>query len=443
MDIRSIEITDNNYEGRIIEDDSIIDNLRFIAQTPIEQLSENENLLIFPHSLGELHKDIEGKDTLIDLQGNILRTTNYMGFVGCGGVELSITSRFDTTEKNYLLNYMLQRVFAINLFDLQTSMDSTSIWDFLIFLFPYYLKKALRQGFYRKYQRREHNDSQVRGVVDLVRHIKQNIPYAGRIAYNTREYSSDNNLTQLIRHTIEYLNTHPLVGQNILCFDSETHNFVQQVILATPTYSRKKRSQVIAANLKPERHPYYTHYRSLQRLCLQILNGEKLNYSRQNDNKVYGLIFDGAWIWEEYLNTILSPLGLVHPRNKENADGVSMITNGLAIRYPDFYKEGIVLDAKYKWLDKYSSRDDVNQIITYMHCLPACYGGLIYPKLRGGCTPKEHYGTLKGHGGEFYRFFLNISNSEDYGIFIKEMHDAEEVLVARILELCRSGVSIV
>ncbi len=437
MGIHTIKITDNNYEGLVVDNDSILDELRFLGQTTIEQLSENENLLIFPHSLGEKHKDIEGRDYLIDLRGNVLKTTNYMGFVGRGGVELSITSRFDSTEKNYFLNYMLQRVFAINLFDLQTSMDSTSIWDFLIFLFPYYLKKALGQGFYRKYQRKEHNDSQVRGVVDVARHIKQNIPYAGRIAYNTRGYSSDNNLTQLIRHTIEFIQVHPLGGQNILCFDSETYGFVQQIVFATPTYNRKNRSRVVAAKLKPERHPYYTHYRSLQRLCLQILKGEKLNYSMQDNNKVYGLIFDGAWIWEEYLNTILSPLGLVHPRNKENTGGISMFTNGLAIRYPDFYKEGLVLDAKYKWLDKYSSRDDINQIITYMHCLPARYGGLIYPKLRGGSTAKEHYGTLNGLGGEFYRFFLNISNSEDYGIFVKELHEAEEVLVARISELCR------
>ena len=39
---------------------------------------------------------------------------------------------------------------------------------------------------------------------------KKNIPFMGKIAYTTREHSYNNNLTQLVRHTIEYIKTHPL-----------------------------------------------------------------------------------------------------------------------------------------------------------------------------------------------------------------------------------------
>ncbi len=358
-----------------------------------------------------------------------------MGFIGRGCVEMSITSRFDNGDNNYFLYYMLQKVFAINLFDLQTSMDSMSMWDFLIFLFPYYLKRTLRQGLYKKYQRREHNDSQVKGAIDVARHIKRNIPFAGRIAYTTREYSYDNDLTQLIRHTIEFLGNHHKAGKNILRADSETVGLVQQIISATPTYNRHHRTQIMGANIKFERHPYFTEYVPLQRLCMQILRRERLNYSQREDEKVYGLLFDGAWLWEEYLNTILVDLGFNHPQNKEGKGAIKLFTNGLAIRYPDFYKDDIVLDAKYKWLGEYASRDDINQIITYMHCLPARCGGLIYPKSIPECSSAEHYGTLKGFGGEFYRLHLGISSAQDYDSFAKEMQSAEDMLKDKVRSL--------
>lgn len=441
MDRVLIKITDNCWEGKKIENLDILEDLRYFSDTSIGEMCdiERENLLVFPHSLNDRHRDIEGKDCIVVLKGNILRSSNYMGFVGRGDVELSITSRFDSGENNFFLNYMLHRVFAINLFDMKTSMDSTTIWDFLIYLFPYYLKKALRQGLFKKYQLREHNDARVRGAIDVSRHIKMNTPFAGNIAYSTREYSYDNELTQLIRHTIEYLQAHGLGGRNVLRMDRETADFVQQIITATPTYSRNKRIQTINANLKRELHPYFTEYVPLQRLCLQILRRERMSYAERKNDKIYGLVFDGAWLWEEYLATILTKEGFVHPRNKDGKGSISLFTNGRGVRYPDFYKEGIVMDAKYKWLKEYASREDVNQIVTYMHCLPARIGVLMYPKKWCEDVRWERYGTLCGCGGDIYRFFLGVSAADDYDSFVREMEEAEGAIV-KLIEFCEEMV---
>ncbi|MCZ9999532.1 McrC family protein [Brachyspira hyodysenteriae] len=64
----------------------------------------------------------------------------------------------------------------------------------------------------------KHNDANVKGTIDINRYIKNNIPFNGKISYNTREYSYDNNINQLIRHTIEYINTK---NRYILSYDSE------------------------------------------------------------------------------------------------------------------------------------------------------------------------------------------------------------------------------
>ena len=45
----------------------------------------------------------------------------------------------------------------------------------------------------------------MRGTIDINRHLKLNLPFNGRVAYRTREFSHDNHVTELIRHTIEYI----------------------------------------------------------------------------------------------------------------------------------------------------------------------------------------------------------------------------------------------
>ena len=47
-----------------------------------------------------------------------ITTGNVMGFIGVGDLQIKIKSRFDEGRDDYLLHYMLQKVFSCNLFDL-------------------------------------------------------------------------------------------------------------------------------------------------------------------------------------------------------------------------------------------------------------------------------------------------------------------------------------
>lgn len=409
-------------------------DIRFFAETTLDKLAEKHghNLIIFPPNLNDT--ELDKKDTILSLKDEKIKTSNYMGFVGRGETEIAITSRFDSGENSYLLHYMLQRVYNVNMFDLKVSQNNHSVWDFLIYLFPHYLKKALQQGLYKKYQRKHHNDSRVRGSIDVAQHLKHNIPFAGKIAYSTREYSCDNNLTQLVRHTIEHLRSHLLGGQNILRIDQEMTQCVAQIIAATPTYNRNERMRIIATNLKPERHPYFTEYTILQKLCIQILRREQINFGEnKNEDKVYGLLFDGAWLWEKYLGTLLQDLNYTISDNNKKTNRFSLFENGRGESYPDFYiKNKSVLDAKYKWLGDKIKREDLHQIITYMHCLKAPQGGLIYPKKSNENTSHGKYGTLKGYAGDVYQFFLEIGYNTDFQNYCREMKENELSLISQI-----------
>lgn len=415
------------------------------ADKPISALcKENEGLLIFPHCIKETDDKI-GDQPIFMLQNTEnpdavrITTGNIMGFFGIGDLQIRIKSRFDNGRDDFLLHYMLQKVFSMNLFDLNHSSENEEVFDLMMFMFPYFLKTAMRQGLYREYQHFQHNDANIKGTVDVGRHIRQNNSFVGRISYSTREYSYDNNMTELIRHTIEFMRTKKL-GRNVLDIDCETMDNVGIICDNTPRYTSANRSLIIKNNLRPSAHPYYTEYRPLQQLCLQILRMEEVKYG-EDENEICGVLFDGAWLWEEYVNTVLRDCGFTHPRNKDK-DGCIYLFEGKrdngrqffsGRRYPDFYKEGFVLDAKYKRLGVYDKvskvdRDDIHQVITYMYALKSERGGFV--------VPLEHKRTevvsssIVGYDGTLSIFGIEVSRAKtSYSEFCEDMKRNEAAFV--------------
>ena len=433
---RTITISDNSYKQ--LTDQGEINDIARIADISLRnlQLSKQGNILIIPGDLDDCEDDI-ADSTICSLdRKDILSTGNVMGFIGFGQTRMKIGSRFDRdSSEDFFLHYMLEKVYHLNLVDFPFTFDNQNIFDILLYLFPYYLDRALTQGLYHQYRTYEHNDSRVSGPVDIARHIRINTPFTGNIAYRTREYSIDNNLTELIRHTIEYISGKD-TSRSILDGSDRDRDNVAQIRMATPSYSKSDRGRVIASNLRFSIHPFYSEYAPLQRLCIQILLHEEIRYGESSD-EVYGMLFDGAWLWEEYLNTLLSPMHFKHPHSKKRRGGFSMFEHSRgAVRYPDFYLPGqIVLDAKYKTLQEKEvssfGRDDLNQIVTYMHVLSLGKGGFIFPgtKKMEAKTP----GSLKGAGGMVYPLCLPIPQGcHDYRQFCAELQESERALTDKI-----------
>ena len=428
-----IDLTDNNKSNHPYSRKYISALFPIAGKSITELCKEHENLLIFPHCLGDTNDKIE-KNTIIEIQNTKdsdvveLYTSNIMGFIGVNNLQIKIRSRFDSDKNDFFLHYMLQKVLSFNLFNLNHNNEQEDVFDFIMFMFPYFLKSAMNQGIYREYQNYKHNDSNIKGPINIGRHISKNIPFIGKIAYSTREYSYDNNMTELIRHTIEFIKTKKY-GYSILNFDRETKEHIQTIIEHTPSYNKNERSKIINKNLRTKVHPYYTEYSPLQILCLQILRMEEIKYGENND-EVCGILFDGAWLWEEYINTILKDLDFTHPENKQGKGGIYIFNDNSGLRYPDFYKTDFVLDAKYKRLEKYNKvseieRDDVHQIITYMTILPATKGGFICP-----LTEKQiniPTSTIKGTNSTISIFGIEIyKNASSFPDFCKEMEKNEK-----------------
>lgn len=176
-----------------------------IADKTLEQL-EKEGVFVFPEILKDA-EDITKDQIILKRVNNTYRTSNVMGFLGYGNERIVIESRFSTGEHDYFFQYLLERVLDYpNILDLDTDANQDNrLFNLLIFLFPYYLKSAMRKGAFKAYIRNQYNDSNAKGTIDVARHIRKNTPFTGNIAYNKREFSCDNFLMQLIFHTIEFI----------------------------------------------------------------------------------------------------------------------------------------------------------------------------------------------------------------------------------------------
>ena len=429
-----------DYSHNVISPEEYQD-LNAIAGVQISEmtLEDHPNLLIFPESFVCYDRDF-GKKVICHIENDVLYTNSIVGFVGRNSTNLSIHSRFSADkEKDYFLHYMLQKVAKINLFSLQHSMDEDTVFDFLLYLFPTYLKKALNQGVYRKYITKEYNDANIRGVVDVSRHIRQNIPFNGKVAYSSREFSYDNEVTQLIRHTIEFI-SRQAGGIDILNVDIETRQAVAEIINATPSFSLNDVGSVINSNLRPVIHPYYSEYTPLQRIFIQVLRHEELNYG-QEDNEIYGVLIDAAWLWEEYLAILLEKKYL-HCR-KESGKRFSLFENVFQQVIPDYLALDMsaVADAKYMHLEREGTYGEEKatavyyKTITYMYRFCTDRGLLFYPHPDEPCTPKElKIRTERNgvNGGTITKLGLRIpSGCSSFEDFCTKMHTSEQEFLRR------------
>lgn len=408
---------------------SVVHDLDVISGRSLEDIvKDNPELLVFPNKLGANNDGIDKLRICSYSEAyDCLSTGNFMGFVGVNDTQLSIKSRFAKSGDDYFLHYMILKVFCPNILKLEHDTSSTSVFDFLMYMFPHFLTEAMSQGIYKEYRKFAYNDSRVRGTIDVSRHINRNIPFCGNIAYNTREYSSDNHLTQLIRHTIEHLKAKP-TGKAVLG-NRELQPYLRQIINLTPTYNHGDRRKILSANRREVHHPYFTKYTILQKLCVAILRHEELKYGTGND-KVYGILFDGAWLWEEFLNTIIKHWGFIHPENKTHGHPIHLFKGDKYPRYPDFYSDDCVIDAKYKHLGNADiARDDIHQIISYLHVLSAQKAMLAYPADRAEATSIHHIGTLKGMGGDIALMGLRIpQQASSFEEFIKQIENEVTIL---------------
>lgn len=267
----------------------------------------------------------------------------------------------------------------------------------------------------------------------------------GKIAYDQREQSYDNHITELIRHTIEFIKTKPN-GNLIL---TRAKDEVDRIVEATPRYKLQDRQKVLHENKKHIiRHAFFREYRALQRLCVLILQYQKQELG-SGITHVYGVLFDGAWLWEEYMASLVSN-HFYHPMNKAGSGAQQLFYNErrkIGLIYPDFIgkdvRNRLIADAKYKPIDNIN-RNDYFQVLSYMFRFDAKKGLFLYPEaeenedlylwLNQGATFDPN-GVSRRDDICLIKHGLKIPKYQDtYQDFVKAMKHAEGKFLQKVKE---------
>ena len=437
--MKQIKIKDNSQQKK--ETFSQVKNLTGkIADKTLEQL-EREGVFVFPDTVKDA-EDITQDQMILQSVNDTYRSGNVMGFLGCGDERLIIESRFCGGSEDYFFQYLLDKVLDFpNIVNLESDANQDDrMFNFFLFLFPRYLQAAMRKGLFKKYIRHSYNDGNVKGTIDIARHIEANTPFVGKIAYSQREFSYDNSLMELVRHTIEFIKRKPY-GNKLLV---KAKDEVKLVINATPGYEPYDRQKIIEQNKKNTvRHAYFREYLALQRLCLLILQHQRHQIGL-GVKRIYGILFDGAWLWEEYINSLVEDV-FYHPMNKGGKGAQRLFDGNVGLIYPDFISRNselrMIADAKYKPIDNIGNRDYL-QVLAYMFRFDAKTGFYLYPeagtsddlKLRmnrgstyeSNVSPRDDISITK-HG-------LKIPvDAQDYDGFVNKMKSSEHEFMSAFL----------
>lgn len=438
--MKQYKIKDNSFVKKENFSD-IMGVVKAVADKTLEQL-DREGIFVFPEMIDDV-EDMTKKQMLLQSVNDSFLSGNVMGFIGVGDERLVIESRFSTGSNDFLFQYLLEKVLDFpNIVNMETDANQDDrLFSLLLFLFPYYLKAAMRKGVFKTYIRNLYNNANVKGIIDISRHIKKNIPFTGNVAYSQREYSYDNYLLELIRHTIENIKKKPY-GNRLL---SQVKDEVKLVVEVTSDYELYDKSKIINENKKNVvRHAYFREYRALQQLCILILQNQKHQIG-SGSRRIYGILFDGASLWEEYMNMLVGDI-FYHPMNKAKQGVQYLFAGNKGKIYPDFISKNeidrVIADAKYKPIDNIGNKDYL-QLLAYMFRFDAKEGFYLYPEAEN--TDDLRLCVNKGSSYEnnvsareavcVTKHGLKIPNdTERYDDFVSKIKECEVVFIKRLSE---------
>ena len=438
--MKQLKMKDNQYRSKS-EFGEVQAVVNCIVDKTLEQM-ERKGIFVFPELIKN-SEDLTKDQMILQSFNDMYISGNVIGFLGVGKQQIVIESRFSKGENDYFCQYLLEKVLNFpNYINLETNANQNDkLFNLLLILFPRYLQEAMRKGIFKSYISKQYNDNNARGIINVDRHNRENTPFVGNVAYSQREYTYDNYLVELIRHTVEFIKSKSF-GRTIL---NSVKEEVQQVVKATPNYRVGDRGKIINENRKRTiRHAYYHEYRALQQLCILILRNEKHQYGNGTSN-VYGILFDAAWLWEEYMNMLLHD-EFYHPQNKVRDGAQYLFEHKNGLIYPDFIGKNneyrIIADAKYKPTNNIKNKDYL-QVLAYMFRFDAKQGYYLYPEVddmdaiqlrmnRGmtyekNVTPRDDIFIVKCG--------LQIpENVKDYTDFVEKMKQNEDAFKKKIFK---------
>lgn len=358
--------------------------------------------LTYDHGPSNVTVFVKDKDTDIVLfrkLGSQWFTGNFVGVLSLGNDgSIEIYSRFEDDNHRFaFINHMLNKIYDLNdLFLTQGGNNKTELnFDLLLKLsFLSKLKNAYRESEYKSYEKVHKNDTSPRGTIDIARHIKLNLcPENYKVAYSYNEYTSKNSYIYLVRLCYEMLfqnGKKPKVKE------------VDDLLFKSQDYWSYDKRQIIHKNEnKPITSPLFKCHRDLQKFCLDVLKHKKMTLdSFGTEDGKYGVLIDCAWLWEEYVATLLKDYFIHKTMSSKEKDNLFVDEKGKGFQriIPDYVGKNflpVIADAKY--MNLYEKRDLQDEqrnsvyykTVMYMQRYQAKLGMIFYPSISEGDNAED------------------------------------------------------
>ncbi len=129
--------------------------------------------------------------------------------------------------------------------------------------------------------------------------------------------------------------------------------------------------------------------------------------SVRDQKQIYGILFDGAWLWEEYVSSPIEDV-FYHPMNKGGKGAQRLFDGNIGLIYPDFISRDnetrIIADAKYKPIDNIGNRDYL-QVLAYMFRFDA---------------KAEHTFIQKAEGSDDLKLWMNRGSTYEANVMPRD-----------------------
>lgn len=330
----------------------------------------------------EYHQKKKEKERFRLDTGNLMGVLRFREENGTS-VQVEVLSRFDKGTNNFFLNYLLSKAFDIGLGNDSVTATQPSILDLLLdVLFVRRFGEAAKNGLLRQYRTYRNNDWNFKGRLDLPRHIRENLPLPRGIAYVKREIDLDVPVNRLLLLAALVVRKR---RPDLFERNEDASDAFRELRTAIPDPGDVRSVLSHRDCREPVRHPFYREiWEPLRQIARMILEEEKWHLFHESEEAVSGVVFDGSWLWEEYVASILVPTGFRHC--VRGGDRLYAFKDPFRRPfYPDFLLPptqghgGIVLDTKYKRSNPTGARSDVHQVLCYLLLSGAMFGGLVFP----------------------------------------------------------------
>lgn len=400
-------------------------------------------------------------------------TRQYIGLLEYQGNRVTIASRFDKgAPQPFFLWSLLENFLGESMISLENigSSYQKGFFDELLALkLALQLQQAFQKGGLRAYRHFRRNDSKVSGVIDIPRHIRENLELDnGRMAYRTQAYSLDNHWNVLfLQAGAAVRRRFPDLIRRLERRFPEFSAALRALAQAAPGWEEVRLDQVLSRTERSIVNPIYRDWEPVRRAARAVLRRLGASPGESGSSSVTGVFLDIDRLWERLLENELFR-GAEKPFSQQS---FSVMNGHMEIR-PDFYfpARRTVLDAKNrsawektlppvgraecaelkkilysrkadaqkrKWSEMIvppdAVRDNVYQILSYMLALDCTQGGVIFPSRacrEPVCDP------IGPPGLDFWRIPVCIPQTEHYSDFRNRLEN--ELLRLRTLApVCR------